>query len=139
MDIKHKPELTESGGACADCHVEIPLDIVAYGDDVIEMGGAGVHWVPAFAYDGKAKDCVKAKRRGAAVLVCVICNGDGCDNCESGLVVSDGSTPQVAQAKPGRSEVIERAPSKTEFEKATARMAFNNFQAMREATKPDEQ
>jgi hypothetical protein len=139
MDIKHTPELTATGGACVNCGIEIPIDIVAYGDEVIEMGGAGVHWIPGFAYDGKAKDCIKAKRRGATVLVCVICEGKGCDQCNEGLVASDGSTPEVKQAKPGRKEVIERAPSKTEFEKATARMAFNNFQAMREATKPDEQ
>jgi len=139
MDIKHKPQLTESGGSCVDCGVEIPLDVVAYGDEVIELGGAGIHWVPGFAFDGLSKDCLRAKRRGSAVLVCVLCEGKGCDECEAGLVVSDGSTPKVAQAKPKRNEVIERAPSKTEFEKATSRMAFNNFQAMREATKLNEE
>lgn len=137
MDIKHVPELTETGGACVNCHAEIPLDIVAYGDDVIELGGAGVHWVPGFAHDGKAADCIKAKKRGSAVLVCVICEGAGCDKCEAGLVVSDGSVPEVKQAEPQGREVIERAPSKTEFEKVTSRMSFNNFLAMREATKPD--
>lgn len=137
MDIKHTPELTESGGFCSKCNVEIPLDVVAYGDDVIELGGAGVHWMPSFAYDGKAKDCLRAKRRGTAVLVCVLCEGAGCDQCEAGLVASDGSTPEVKQAKPKRNEVLERAPTKTEMEKNMSRMAFQNFVAMREATKPD--
>lgn len=139
MDIKHIPELTEHGGSCVNCQIEIPLDVVAYGDEVIELGGAGVHWVPSFAYDGKAKDCLRAKRRGTAVLVCVLCEGTGCDQCEAGLVASDGSTPEVKQARLKRNEVIERAPSKTEMEKAMSRMAFQNFVAMREATKPDDE
>lgn len=137
MDIKHIPELTTNGAVCKDCGIEMPLDVVAYGDEVIELGGAGVHWIPGFAYDGKAKECIRAKRRGHAVLVCVICEGKGCDTCDNGLTVSDGSALDVKQAKPKRNEVIERAPGKTEMEKATSRMGFDNFLAMREATKPD--
>lgn len=139
MDVKHNPELRENGGFCSDCGIELPLDVVvvACGDEVIELGGAGVHWIPGFAHDGKAKACLKVKAAGTAVLVCVNCDGEGCDQCDHGIVASDGSNLQVEQAKPTGGETIETAPSKTDFEKATARMSFQNFLAMREAVKPD--
>lgn len=137
MDIKHIPEITDQGGACSVCGTPIPIDVVAYGEEVIELAGAGVHWLPAFAHEGISKECSRAKRRSKAVLVCVLCEGEGCDSCDNGLVASDGSELEVRQAKPKRNEVIERAPNKTESEKAVHRMAFNNFVAMREATKPD--
>ena len=137
MDIKHTPEITDQGGACVDCGTPIPIDVVAFGEEVIELGGAGVHWLPAFAHEGISKECVRAKRRSNTVLVCVLCEGEGCEECYDGLVASDGASLDVRQAKPKRSEVIERAPTKTESEKAVHRMAFHNFVAMREATKPD--
>lgn len=136
MDLKHVPELRETGAFCVNCDTEIPLDVAGLGE-IIEMGGAGVHWIPAFAYDGKPKDCVKGKG-GKAIVVCVICRGGGCNECgNEGVVISDGSTIQVKAAAPRRGEQIERAPSKTEHEKMMVRMASQNFWAMRQATDPN--
>lgn len=138
MDLRHTPELREAGAFCVTCGIEIPLDVAGLGD-IVELGGAGIHWVPDFAYDGKARSCEGAKR-GNTLVVCVVCDGVGaeCGACDGdGVVVSDGAHA-VVEAAPLRSgEKIERAPKKTDMEKMTARMASNNFWAMREATNPN--
>lgn len=136
MDLKHVPELRDTGAYCVNCDIELPLDIAGLGE-IVELGGAGIHWVPDFAYDGKSQPCTNGKR-GKALVVCVLCDGEGCEECNGdGVVVSTGAHIEAKTAEPRRGERMERAPKKTEVEKASTRMASNNFWAMREATNPN--
>jgi hypothetical protein len=136
-DILHKVNIENNNFVCLDCGVEIPADIAILGDDVIELGGAGTHWLPGLAYEGKAKPCLKATR-GLSIVVCIICEGDGCEECGfNGVISSDGSKVSAQQSEPTNGEIIESAPPKTEHEKMVARMGLQNFVNMREVTKPD--
>lgn len=135
-DLIHKLKLDDEVFVCADCGIEIPYNIGILGDDVIELGGAGTHWLPNLAYDGKAKSCLKGVRRNA-IIVCIKCEGDGCDDCGyNGVIGSDGSQVVARQSEPMRGEVIEKIPALTEHEKMVTRMGLQNFVNMREATKP---
>lgn len=139
MDLKHVPELRDAGAFCVNCDIGIPLDVAGLGD-VVELGGAGTHWVPDFAYDGPkkgVKNCHEYEKRGKALVQCPNCDGAGCDQCDRGVVVSDGSQVEVKAAEPRGGERIERAPKKSKFEKTMARAASQNFWAMREATNPN--
>lgn len=136
MDLRHLAELRDDGAFCVNCDVEIPLDIAGLGE-VVELGGAGIHWVPDFAYDGKSQPCETGKR-GKALVVCVVCEGGGCNECGGeGVVVSTGAHVETKAAEPRRGEQVERAPKKTDMEKMITRSASSNFWAMREATNPN--
>lgn len=135
-DLLHKIKLDNEVFVCSDCGIEIPHDIGILGDDVIELGGAGTHWLPNLAYDGKAKSCLKGVR-GNAVIVCINCEGNGCEECGyNGVIASDGSQVVARQSEPMRGEVIEKIPALTEHEKMVTRMGLQNFVNMREATRP---
>jgi len=115
--------------------MEIPADIAALGDDVVELGGASTHWIPAFAHDGKVRKCAK-RSESVAVVVCVLCEGKGCEACFfNGLIASDGSQLTAEAAKPQGGEKLEVAPAMTDFEKQVARQGLQNFVNMREATR----
>jgi hypothetical protein len=136
-DLIHNIDLIDNIFTCTDCGVHVPYDVGILGDNVVELGGAGTHWLPKFAYDGKAKSCGSANN-GKAVLVCIKCDGAGCEECNfDGLICSDGSPISATQAAPEGGEVIESAPAKTEHEKMVARMSIQNFVNMREATRPE--
>lgn len=137
IDILHKSEVTGEGFRCPECGVDLPVEVASLGDDVVELGGAGVHWLPAFAFDGKPRSCASTATRGTALIVCPSCAGDGCEGCgNQGVISSSGSTVEVKAAVPKGREVVERAPRKSKFEKRVSRQASQNFWAMREQTKP---
>lgn len=138
-DFVHKVELTDTGFACPDCGLVIPPDIAALDATAVEMGGANVHWLPSFAYEGKARPCSKKTMQGEAIVVCIDCEGKGCDNCNhNGMLASNGAQLEATAAKPQAGETVEKAPAKLEFEKQVSRMGFQNFLQMREVTKLDE-
>ena len=56
----HVVELTSEGTFCKDCGVGIPLEVGSMDSEVVSMGGGNVHWIPAFAYDGKTRSCLRA-------------------------------------------------------------------------------
>ena len=134
-DLIHSVELTDNGFKCIDCGIDVPSDIAILGDDVIEFGGSGVHWIPSMAYDGKAKSCVKGKRSNA-LIVCLDCDGSGCSKCSSsGVVSSDGSIVETAP-NVEHGDTVEILPKITDFEKNITRAGVNNFVMLREATRP---
>ncbi len=138
VDVVHRVELSDSGFVCPDCGVELPSDIALMGDDVVDLAGASTHWLPRLAHDGVVKSCTKATG-SKALVVCIYCDGSGCDECNNvGIVSSDGGTVSASAAEPIAGETIEVLPAKTDFEKMTARMSLQNFVNMREATRPNE-
>ncbi len=139
-DFVHKVELTDEGFACPDCGIAVPADIATLGDAVVEIGGAGVHWLPRFAYEGKARPCDKKGGLTAdAIIVCPDCEGEGCDKCnQNGILAASGAQLEAGAAKLEAGEEIVKTQPKLDFEKQVARMGFQNFLQMREVTKLDE-
>lgn len=135
MDLIHQPTLNEGEWACSDCEAPLPPD-VCVGDAVVELGGAGIHFLPAFAHSGPTKVCTKGKA-GEAVIVCPACGGEGCGECDRGITSSKGVKLEIKQAKLTNGEKVERLPKKSEFEKQMQRASINAFVAMKEATRPD--
>ena len=134
VDILHTVELTEDGFFCANCNIELPA-VAAQCDEVIDMNGAGVHWLPAFVYEGKAQPCERAAKVTGTALVRCTCE-KGCEICNWTMVIDpDGTTVETSNANEGD---IKPATPLSEPEKMAHRMGFANFQAMREASKPND-
>lgn len=134
-DYLHSPEISEKGFTCKNCGIELPEDVAVLGEDVVELGGAGTHWLPLFAHVGRTLACEKRVKDGVAIMACE-CDLDGCDRCNGyGVLTTDGEPLEVEQA--AVAGVTKPAQPLTEFEKEVRRGAFNNFRMMREATRPE--
>lgn len=137
MDIQHSVDPAVKLN-CVDCGIPIPFEVALYGE-VVDIGGAGVHWLPLAAHEGPTKSCVIHTVSKGAIMVCTICEGKGCNDCgDYGIVSTNGDQLKVEAAKPRGRERVEKAPRKSEFEKQIQRGSYGNFLAMREATKPKE-
>lgn len=143
-DYSHKIWIADDGFRCAACGVQVPADVATVDTTVVELGGAGMHWVPAFAYEGAAIACGKRSEnaREVAVLACSECvdgekDGATCDACNGFGVVDHEGNSLVAEEAEIAGVKKEAAPL-LEFEKEVRRGAFRNFNMMREATRPND-
>lgn len=139
-DYVHVVELTSEGTFCKDCGVGIPLEVGSMDSEVVSMGGGNVHWIPAFAYDGKTRSCLRATGAvdDSVLLVCSSCGGEGCDDCGNfGVIGSQGSLVVTERPPAEGGETLEVAPPLTEVEKMAGRAGFQNFLMMRETLNPD--
>lgn len=136
VDVTHRVELTDEGFCCLDCGTEIPVAVGPLADEVVSLGGANVHWLPIFVHDDRRLSCTKTENLKVDAIVQCVCAGEGCEECSGeGVVAADGSNVEVAEAEVAG----ERKPAQplTDMEKMVNRAGVMNFQAMRDATRPD--
>ena len=134
VDIVHTVELTEDGFFCANCGKELPT-VAAQCDEVVDINGAGVHWLPAFVHEGKTQLCRKDSEVKGMALVRCSCES-GCPECNWTMVVDpNGTTVEANNANEGD---IKPARPLSEPEKMANRIGFANFEAIRNASRPSE-